>query len=656
MVSQFCFLYVDILSSYLILLQLHMSESKKRYDQLLDAIEAERSAEEKYFQELSSSKSVKERIAAGVLWYPVEITKKHYTIGEHVELELTPMTPAASKGRNSFKVGASAIFYVNRDERIEYKGAISYASRKKVRIIITADVISKDHMLNGTCGIELIYDDRPYRVMKDTVRQLMKAKEPTLQVLRDGISQQKIQHNKRYTEEQWSIPDYLNPSQQEAINQCHQVERLGIIHGPPGTGKTTTLVGLISGLAHYEKKILVTAPSNGAVDLLARRLHDAGLSVLRIGNVTRIGDSIAHLCLDEQLRSHKDWQHIKQVKIEAENARNEASKYKRKFGSQERQNRGLLYKEARQLSNWARDLEDRLTDIIMDGAKVICTTLIGCAHPSIAHLRFDTVIIDEASQALEAESWTAMVRGDRTIMAGDHRQLPPTVKSKKAEDLGLAETILDRMMDHLGESYMLDTQYRMHPAILGYSNEHFYEGKLQTADQVMERQHPLEGEPVVFIDTAGCGFDEQQNQETRSRSNKEEYFIIREHILSMGDQLEGISIGVISPYRDQVSVIRREIEQDEQIRALDIDVNSIDGFQGQEKDVIYISLVRSNDQGEIGFLKDYRRLNVALTRAKYKLIIVGDMATLGGDEKYTQLAEYVEQAGTYRSAWEFMTY
>ena len=634
-----------------------MAKSDSRYEQIIEAVLAERNAEEAYFSNLSTSRSQKERIAAGVLWYPVEIVRKQYTIGEYVELELSPNTPSAANSTNNFKVGASAIFFVNKEEREEFKGTISYATRKKVRIILSADVLMKDHITQGGgCGIELIYDDRPYRVMIDAIKQVQKSNEPHIVELRQAISRRSIDHNRR--REVPDIPPLIgfNPSQMEAIQGCHSVERIGIIHGPPGTGKTTTLIGLVQGLVTYEKKILVTAPSNNAVDLLAKLLDQKGIKVLRIGNVTRIGDNIAHLSLDEQVRNHKEWQHIKQVKIEAEQARREATKNKRKFGSQERENRSMLFKEARQLDSWARDLEDKLVESVIGDCQVVCTTLVGCAHKSVAHLRFETVIIDEGSQALEPECWTAILRAKRVIIAGDHHQLPPTVKSPEAMKLGLAETILDRMADHLAESFLLRNQYRMHPAILGFSNQEFYQGQLSTDISVTERLGHIDDEPLVYIDTSGCGFDEELNPQTSSRSNRQEYFILREHLLSKIDVLQDRSIGIISPYKEQVRLIRQEIDEDETLRALDIEVNSIDGFQGQEKDVIYISLVRSNDAGEIGFLKDYRRLNVAMTRARLKMIIIGDMATLGIDPVYLRMSEYVDAHGRYQSAWEYMGY
>ena len=633
-----------------------MENGKQRFEQLTKAVEHERAAEEAYYRNLSASKSLKERIQSGIVWYPVDIRRQHYTVGEHVELELVPKTSGAYSTHNSFRVGASAILFINKAERIELRGTISYLSRKKVRIVLGTDTLVKDYLLEGgAIGIELIFDDRPYRIMLDTIQQIVRSKDIPASEMKRMVSEKRAINNRR--ESATSLPPNpnLNPSQLEAIRMAHQTNRIGIIHGPPGTGKTTTLVALIKELVTYEKRVLVAAPSNNAVDLLARLLDQMGLRVLRMGNVTRMGDHISQLSLDEQVMNNQEWQRIKQVKIEAENARREAAKFKRKFGSQERQNRGLMYKEARQLSNWARELEDRLVDKIVEQSQVICATLVGCGSEPIKGMKFDTVVIDEGSQALEPECWIAMKLADRVIIAGDHKQLPPTVKSKAAEELGLRDTILDRMTDCLEQSTLLNTQYRMHPVIMGFSNLLFYNGKLTSASSIDQRpEHPIAKAPFTFIDTSGCGFDEVFNPETRSRANHQEYLIIREHMLSVINDLQSFEIGIISPYSEQVRLMVQEIEEDEILRSLDLDVNSVDGFQGQEKDIIYISLVRSNADGEIGFLKDLRRLNVALTRARIKLVVVGDLATLSVERTYVDLVEYVEQKGRYQSAWEYM--
>lgn len=634
-----------------------MSEIIDRLKLMMKAIEAERRSEEDFFRNISTSRSFKERIAAGVMWYPVEILQKHYTVGEFVELELSPFLPSASNSYHNFKVGSGVIFFVNREEKIEYRGTISYAGRKKIRIILSSDVLSKEHFHVGEkYGVELIFDDKPYKVMLSTIKEVMKTQNPSHIELREAIHLKKIVS--RFNSEDVPLIDesIYNPSQIEAIRACISTENISIIHGPPGTGKTTTLVGFIKSLAQKEQKVLVTAPSNNAVDLLARLLDQHGLKVVRMGNVTRIGDNIAHLCLDEQVANHKEWQHIKKIKIEAEQARREASKFKRKFGHEERSNRSALNYEARQLDNWARDLEKKLVSTVIDSNQVICSTLIGCAHSSIKDLEFNTVVIDEGSQALEPECWTAILRAKRVVIAGDHKQLPPTVKSAEAMQLGLSETILDRLADNIEQSYLLNVQYRMHPSILSFSNQEFYNNALLTDQSVTNRITPFDSGELTFIDTSGCGFEEEINPETLSRSNPQEYFILREHILSSLSQFADLSIGIISPYKQQVKFIRQQIEEDDKLRSLDIEVNTVDGFQGQEKDVIYLSLVRSNDRGEIGFLKDYRRLNVAMTRAKMKLVIVGDMSTLGTDTLYTRMAEFMESESAYQSAWEYMSY
>ncbi|NND33081.1 MAG: AAA family ATPase, partial [Saprospiraceae bacterium] len=443
-----------------------MADWKERILRLGKAVKLERAAEEAYFRDLAATKSIKERIESGILWYPVEITKQHYTVGEYVELELTPASASAYSKSNSFRVGASAILFINKAERIELRGSISYVSKRKVRIILSTDVMVKNHLIEGgAVGIELIFDDRPYRVMIDALEKVTRSKEKPIITLRDAIYHQKIANNRLA-----NIPPLpkivgLNESQITATKTAHAAQHISIIHGPPGTGKTTTLVELIRGLSTYESKILVAAPSNNAVDLLAKLLHQKGLRVLRIGNVTRMGDSITELSLDEQVRNHEEWQRIKQVKIQSEKAHREAGKFKRKFGAVERQNRGLMYKEAKQLRNWARDLEDRLVEQVVTNSQVICATLVGCASEPVRSMKFRTLVIDEGSQALEPECWIAMHLAERVIIAGDHQQLPATVKSKDAEHLGLTETILDRLADRIDESVLITTQYRMHPKI-----------------------------------------------------------------------------------------------------------------------------------------------------------------------------------------------
>lgn len=630
---------------------------QQRYKDLLDAIELERASEEAHYLRLSANKTVQEKIAAGILWYPLKPISEHYSIGELIELtyERTKHLDTPHK----LKAGIGCILFKMEGTKrtAELRANISRIRRDKISIILSAEVVSKNDLseFSGHLGIELIHDERPYKVMKKTILSLDKLERGPLQQLRDGIAEQDAFDEVDALGYEVT-PDYLNHSQIAALNGCLAARYMSIIHGPPGTGKTTTLISVIRSLLKNEKRVLVCAPSNNAVDLLAQHLDAAGVNVIRVGNVTRIGDDLGHLTLIEKARAHPDWQHIKKVKIEADSMRKQAAKHKRRFGEQERKDRRHGYRQARELLFWARDLEDKLVDSLLREAQVICSTLIGVSHKTLASLRFRTLVIDEASQALEPECWTAMLRAERVILAGDHLQLSPTVKSPDATMLGLGETLLTRMTDKITHTYLLDTQYRMHDKILSFSNERFYEGRLHSDPANADRMLDGDDSPLCYIDTSGCGFDEIQNEKTLSRKNEGEYFILREHFVQHAERYEGATIGIISPYSEQVKHIRGMIEEDALMKTHLIRVDSIDGFQGQERDVIYISLVRSNPDGEIGFLADERRLNVAMTRARKKLVMIGDMSTLGSSKLFSALADHVEKEGLYSSAWEYMSY
>lgn len=629
-------------------------EKNNRYVQLLNAIEHERNAEEKFYAKLIKGKSNLEKVQEGVVWYPVKINKTSYTVGEHIEVEIerTKYTEFSHK----FKTGTGCNLFIQEDhEKTSYSGVISFVQRNTMRVILRSDNLDLSDFSNSThWGVELIYDERPYQIMKNAVIEVVNSKDPYISDLRQGIDTLNSFQEKLPNEFPAFSDPALNMSQQNAINGAINAKHFAIIHGPPGTGKTTTLIKLIVQLSKKEKQILVCAPGNNAVDLIAKALNDKGINIVRVGNITRIDDNISHLSIDEKVRAHQDWQHVKKVKIEAEEARRQAGKFKRNFGVVEREERSNLYREAKELKKWAYELEDRILDDVLKNAQVILTTLVGVTNKFIENLKVKTLIIDEASQAMEPESWNAILRCQRVIMAGDHMQLPPTVKSPEAVQLGLSDTLLQRMVNHLHHSYLLNTQYRMNDAILSFPNQKFYDNKLQSAEQ--NKNHLLKGDehPLCFIDTAGTGFEEKINPEHQSRFNDGEFFIIREHLLLSIERLMGVEIGIIAPYAEQVRFIRNQISEDEQLKLLNIRVDSIDGFQGQEQDIIYFSLVRSNEKGELGFLKDYRRLNVALTRARMKLVLVGDSGTLANDEVYNELIEHITANGTYSSAWEYM--
>ncbi len=633
-----------------------MSEEKDRYTNILDAIEHERAHEETYYKSLASAKSLKERIESGICWSPCDVSKSYYTIGEHAEVQF--LRRERKKDRHKLKTGAGCVAYLSGQEDRAYKGIISFIRRDKISIIFSNDTILRDSdFLHGNVTIELSYDERSYKVMRSAIHQLMKSEEEHIVQLREGI-RKKQNFPEIFEDRLISDLDQLpiNSKQREALKKAVQAKDLSIIHGPPGTGKTTTLVQLVRILLRFEKRLLVCAPSNNATDLLAREIAKHNIEVVRVGNVSRMGDETAHLSLANKAADSDEWQHIKKVKIASEDAQKKAKKFKRNFGEQERRERKFLMNEARDLRKWAKELENKLLESILSKSQVVCTTLISAANKEIQDLRFDTLIIDEASQALEAECWNAILKAKRVVLAGDHFQLPPTIMSKKAKEIGFEETLLDRMADTIAHSSILQMQYRMHDDILHFSNTQFYAGNLKSDASVAQRSLAQDDEVITFIDTSGAGFEETIHTETLSKWNEGEYFILREHFIQHEEKYENKSIGIISPYSAQVKFLRDSIAADEIFMGKDIEVNSIDGFQGQEKDIIYISLVRSNDIGEIGFLADYRRLNVAMTRARMKLVIIGDSATISQHTLFLNLVEHIESHGTYESAYQYMTY
>lgn len=621
---------------------------------MLDAIEEERKLEEIYYADIAKQKTEKERVDGGVLLTSLFIKKKYYTIGESVEVQLE-ITKNHDRP-NKFRVGAGVHLIYQAAETRRFRGTLSYKKKNELGIIFNQDVISRDSLPDSASyKMELVYDERPYKVMRDALNAVISSKDPIIRELRDGVTKRSaLDQPSSDNPAQWSIPAHLNPAQNASIQGILDAGQMGIIHGPPGTGKTTTLVALVQTLLQKERKILVCAPSNNAVDLLARKIHELGINVLRVGNVTRINDDVAELTIDEKARNHPDWNHVKSIRIEAEAARKMAGTRKRKFGTDARRNRTDMYQESRELKKWARDVQDRLIESIISESQVIATTLISCSQRNMEGLIFDTVIIDEASQCMEPECWNAILKAKRVFFAGDHHQLPPTVKSSAAQKLGLSETLLDRMTESIKHHYLLTEQYRMNDQILSFSNAQFYDGALTSHPHNKSYTLADDPSPLLFIDTSGCGYEEAFRQKSRSLYNEGEFFVIREHILLHKEMYTGINIGIISPYAEQVRYIRSKIDEDTDLKALDIEVNSIDGFQGQEKDAILISLTRSNDMGIIGFLADYRRLNVAMTRARKKLVIVGDGATLSSNELYLNLIEHVEQNGHLQSAWEYM--
>ena len=631
-----------------------MNDEISELHQLKKLLLIEKQKDFEQFRTFVQSLPLPKRVGEGYAWYPVEVVKSGYTYGERafVTVERTKETNA----HHQFRAGQPVRFFSNADEVsvAEKSGVIHSINKKKMKIILGGKDMPT-WIKHGSLGVDLEFDERTYIEMEKALDKVMNAKNDRLAELRDVFFG-------KWPASHSGIPKVhlpqLNDSQNAAVNKILSAKDVAIVHGPPGTGKTTTLVQAIKLLTKTESAVLVCAPSNTAADLLTERLSAEGLQVLRIGNISRVDESIVKHTLDAQIANHPDSKHIKKVRLEAAETRRQAIKFKRKFGHQERRERGLMFKEAGQLSGWAKRLEDQLVENIINGAQVITCTLVGAVHKALGDRTFKTVVIDEAAQALEPATWIPITKASKVVLTGDPFQLPPTVKSHEAQRGGFGITLIEKGLKRIKETSLLTVQYRMNHRIMQFSNDWFYEGRLMAAEQVEFHQLDIEQpESVVFIDTAGTGFEEQLNEKSKSRSNPDEFNILCEHLyqlLTAHDGKELPSIAVISPYREQVLYMQNTTAEDSRLQGTDIDVNTIDAFQGQERDVVYISLVRSNAKCEIGFLSDYRRMNVAMTRARKLLVIVGDSATIGADPFYQKMLEYIEEEGNYQTAWEYM--
>lgn len=631
-------------------------DQKKYFPVLLEQVLAEKKADFEAYKNIIANLPLEERKEQGFTWHPLNVVKFGYTIGERsfVIVEKTSETDAPRQ----FRAGKTVRLFTltpgaYKPERI---GIINYVKDKKMKIVLNAKDIP-DWLSQGNLGVDLQFDERTYLEMEKALKLVAKASKDRLADLRDVLLHKvPARFLKSYPIE---IPT-LNLSQNAAVNQVLSAQDVAVIHGPPGTGKTTTIVQAIKQLVKTENTVLVCAPSNAAVDLLTQRIAKEALSVVRIGNISRVDEEMIQHTLDAQLAAHPESKNIKKVKVQAANARKKAGRFKRNFGGKERMERRELYTEAKELTAWANQLEDRVLDQILDAAQVITCTLVGASQKILQKRKFRTVVIDEAAQALEPACWIPILKASKVVFAGDPFQLPPTVKSTTNKKEGLNITLIEKCLQFLPEISFLNTQYRMNETIMGFSNQQFYEGELIAADTVKTHTLAVDlGKPVVFIDTAGCGFEEKINPEYLSRYNPDEFQILCEHLYQLLDvyqtqEIDLPSIGIISPYREQVIYMKKFIASDEKLSALPLSINTIDAFQGQERDLIYISLVRSNGKGEIGFLKDYRRMNVAMTRARKKLIVIGDSATIGMDKFYSAFLDYCDQAGAYKTAWEYM--
>ena len=640
-----------------------MTAIKEELKKLIDLQRKEREEDLRLYKLKMMARSISNRVADGMTWYPVVVTKNFIGTGEYIHLELER---TKGKGLNHMlQSGKSVGIFVNNGQESEASrtitGVVKWTRKDIMQVALNVDELP-DWFDEGRLGVNLLFDDATYEEMNRAVKDVMQAENNRLASLREVLLGNAAAG---FDEEEPFDSPRLNEVQNQAMRQALAAQDLMIVHGPPGTGKTTTFVETITQVVKREKQVLVCAPSNAAVDLLCQRLDAAGLFVVRFGHPARVSDELSALTIDSRIADHTSYADLKAVRKKSEEFRRMAHKYKRNFGKAEREQRKLLFQEAGRLRDEADQLEHYITEDLYAKAQVIACTLIGSAGRMLAGMQFRTVFIDEAAQALEGACWVPIAKAQRVIMAGDHFQLPPTIKSLEAAKAGLETTLFEKAIQRNSADVMLEVQYRMNQQIMQFSGDYFYKGRLTAHDSVKDHRLSADEEPLCFIDTAGCAYEEQQEKESLSTYNKDEAALLMRHLHSFVEargveamQEEGIRLAIISPYKAQVRYLSELLAADELLRSLGkkLSINTIDSFQGQEKDIIYISLVRSNSNGEIGFLKDIRRMNVAITRARKKLVIIGDSATVGSHPFYSAFIDYVQEIGAYRSAFEFMDY
>jgi len=616
------------------------------------ALQLERDAHAERFRVLTGVAPVRQRVADGVAWFPLRIREKGYGFGEYpfVVVERTGQSGPHQLGGGK----PCQLFSQSGTEQRAVNGTIHWVTGNLAHIILR-DNDHPDWLDDGRLGVQLTFDASGFKDMADALQRLASADDDRLATLRDVLF-----GNKLPTFSQAGTVENivgLNQSQCAAVDLALRANDVAFIHGPPGTGKTTTLVEVLRRTAKRSKPVLVCAPSNAAVDVLTERCATAGLDVVRIGNLARVDPDVMRHTLSERVKRTGLAADMKELRKRADEFRRMATKYKRSFGKAEMEQRKLLLNEARSIIADVRRMEKQATDLIVDQADVVACTLVASRNEELRGRRFEYVVIDEAGQALDPAMCIPLLRAERVILSGDPHQLPPTIINKQASSMGLSITMLERCIEQFPNAVSLLTeQYRMNRVIMSYSNTAFYNGMVTSHPSVEDRTIP-DGSPLseslLIVDTSGRGWEETAGEGNESLSNIGE----AERAIAMFDQLcqypghETWSIGIISPYRGQVRLIASLLTDEQRSRVASLDINTVDSFQGSECDGIIISLVRSNDSQEIGFLRDVRRMNVAMTRARRKLVIIGDASTIAAHPFYKGLWEYAESNATVVSAW-----
>jgi ATP-dependent RNA/DNA helicase IGHMBP2 len=636
-------------------------------DQLLktlDLIKLERQADLEYYRQKVLLRSLTQRTQEGTTWYPVKLKRDYIGTGERLVIEVERTThhdqPHAFQSGKSISVFSNAKGNPDKDHM---NGVINYVKENLMVITLNGDELP-DWIEDGMLGVDVMFDEMSYREMEFAIREVLKADNTRVSTLREILLGDEKAMERNISFDPTAANVSLNESQKNALHTVLIANDVAFIHGPPGTGKTTTLVQAIKLTVKQERQVLVCAPSNAAVDLLADKLSEQGLNVLRIGHPARVTEQSLSKTLDAKIATHPHYHELRELRKRMEQVKAAAFKFKRNFGWHEKEQRRTLLQEAKILKSDADALEFYIVNDLLQSSEVICSTLVGSSHPVLRGKRFKTAFIDEAAQALEPASWIPILRSERCIFAGDHFQLPPTIKSNEAAKAGLSTTLFEKGIQrnpHMAN--MLQVQYRMHQDIMEFSSGYFYKNQLVAHESVKTGLLRANEFPVEFVDTAGCGYQEAQDPETLSRFNEEEAQLLIRQVERLAEDIEvqrwidtAITMAIITPYRAQVDLLIKLAEGSAILQQLHhlISINTVDAFQGQERDVIAISFVRSNNDGEVGFLGDIRRTNVAMTRARKKLIMIGDSATLGSHPFYLELIDYVQQKDFYKSAFEII--
>lgn len=599
--------------------------------------------EKEEFKRQTETMGVARKVKRGLCWYPITTGRSYYNSLNQLVLEVSRQEDTDIE--HNFEFGRPVCFFrQTADGSISYyhfQGTVSYADDSRMVVAMPGtgailDLQEADHL-----GVQLYFDETSYRTMFDALHAVTSAKGNRLAELKEIL----IGNARPAFRELFPVRfPWLNATQEAAVNRVLCAKDVAIVHGPPGTGKTTTLVEAIYETLHREPQVLVCAQSNTAVDWISEKLVDRGVNVLRIGNPTRVNDKMLSFTYERRFEGHSLYPELWSIRKELRQLGGKA----RKGNYNERES---IRSRMSRLRDRATALELQINTALFDSAHVIASTLISSNHRLLNGHRFGTLFIDEGAQALEAACWAAIQKADRVILAGDHQQLPPTIQCCEAARRGLDHTLLEQVALHKPEAVsLLKIQYRMNEALMYFSSEWFYNGLLEAAPEVKHRSILDWDSPITWIDTSEMEFKEEFIGESFGRINKQEAdLLIRQletYIQRIGSERileERIDIGIISPYKAQVQYLRAKIRSNAALRPFRslLTVNTVDGFQGQERDVIFISLVRANEKGEIGFLRDLRRMNVAITRAKMKLVILGDAPTLKRHTFYKQLLEYI---------------